>query len=212
MQLSIIIPVYKVEKYIRGTLDSIYNQNVNTNCFEVIVVNDGTPDSSMSIVDEFSVEQANLRIINQTNEGLSCARNVGLAIAKGDYIWFVDSDDQLSPNSIEQVLQNVTDAQTDIMGFDIIRVNEDTRDEEIQRVVIGSTNLYNRVCSCYELVGKIQDAPVQRFVFRHSFLSGNELTFYPHIIHEDQEFNARAFFLARKIMMVPITPYHYLVR
>ncbi len=107
MQLSIIIPVYKVEKYIRDTLQSIYRQQYDENLFEVIVINDGTPDDSMRIVAEFTNKHANLHIINQKNQGLSCARNAGLKIAQGEYVWFVDSDDTVTEESIVQVLESM---------------------------------------------------------------------------------------------------------
>ena len=94
-KLSIIIPVYKVEKYIARCLDSIFNQKVDDSLIEVIVVNDGTPDNSMQIVNSYVAMHRNLTIINQENQGLSVARNVGLAKATGDYVWFVDSDDWL---------------------------------------------------------------------------------------------------------------------
>lgn len=84
VNLSIIIPVYKVEKYIRKTLESILNQQYDDNVVEVIVVNDGTPDNSMTIVNEFKVRINNLIIVNQDNKGLSGARNTGLAKAKGE--------------------------------------------------------------------------------------------------------------------------------
>ena len=92
MILSIIIPVYKVEKYVRKTLESVFSENFSDNEVEVIVVNDGTPDRSMDIVNEF-VSHKSLRIINQENQGLSGARNTGIKAAKGKYVWFVDSDD-----------------------------------------------------------------------------------------------------------------------
>lgn len=104
MFLSIIIPIYKVENYICGTLESIYNQECAEDIFEVICINDGTPDGSMQIVGEFALKHANLHIINQENQGLSCARNAGLRIAKGDYIWFVDSDDQVADGSIKHLV------------------------------------------------------------------------------------------------------------
>ena len=88
MLLSIIIPVYNVEHYIKTTLQSVFNQNIDETSYEVIVINDGTPDNSMSIVTEFSKKHKNLSIISQDNQGLSCARNAGLQRAKGDYVWF----------------------------------------------------------------------------------------------------------------------------
>lgn len=93
--LSIIIPIYKAEDFIARCLDSIYNQGVNEDTFEVIAVNDGTPDGSMDIVGKYAKNHCNLRIFNKENGGVSTARNLGLDVAQGDYVLFVDADDEL---------------------------------------------------------------------------------------------------------------------
>ena len=93
MKLSIIIPVYNVEKFITRCLHSCVSQNLSINEFEIVVVNDGTRDNSMKFVSQFAEEYSNISIINQENKGLSAARNRGLSVAKGDYVWFVDSDE-----------------------------------------------------------------------------------------------------------------------
>ena len=215
MYLSIIIPIYKVEKYIRYTLDSIYNQNENEKSFEVICVNDGTPDNSMNIVEEFKILYKNLHIINQKNEGLSCARNAGLKIAKGDYIWFVDSDDTLEAQSISKVIHYIqSDPKTEIWGFNIVRVQEDNKKEKIEHIILKNKhfNLYDIPLQREKIIHKTHIAPVQRFIFKHSFLTKNNITFYPKIYHEDIEFMSRAFFLSKQIKFINYTPYRYLVR
>lgn len=215
MLLSIIIPIYKVEKYIRGTLESIYCQGCAEDKFEVICVNDGTPDNSMQIVNEFAVKHNNLHIINQENQGLSCARNAGLRIAKGDYVWFVDSDDRVAEQSLKQLGRIiVNEPDIDIFGFDIYKVQENSKTESIEQVVLRKKNnyLYSRGVNVNQLIHKIHIAPVQRFVFRKAFLDKFHLEFYPKILHEDKEFMVRAFFLARKVMLVNYSPYYYLVR
>lgn len=215
MYLSIIIPIYKVEKYIRYTLDSIYNQNANEKSFEVICVNDGTPDNSMNIVEEFKILYNNLHIINQKNEGLSCARNAGLKIAKGDYIWFVDSDDTLEAQSISKVIHYIqSDPKTEIWGFNIVRVQEDNKKGKIEHIILKhkNFNLYDIPLQREKIVHKTHIAPVQRFIFKHSFLTKNNITFYPKIYHEDIEFMSRAFFLSEQIKFINYTPYRYLVR
>lgn len=215
MYLSIIIPIYKVEKYICYTLDSIYNQNANEKSFEVICVNDGTPDNSMNIVEEFKILYNNLHIINQKNEGLSCARNAGLKIAKGDYIWFVDSDDTLEAQSISKVIHYIqSDPKTEIWGFNIVRVQEDNKKGKIEHIILKhkNFNLYDIPLQREKIVHKTHIAPVQRFIFKHSFLTKNGITFYPKIYHEDIEFMSRAFFLTKQIKFINYTPYRYLVR
>ena len=86
MILSIIIPIYNVEQFIAQCIESIYSQHFPLERFEVIAVNDGTPDHSMDIVKRFAAKYSNLQIINQENKGLSVARNTGMQYAKGDYV------------------------------------------------------------------------------------------------------------------------------
>lgn len=212
MKLSIIIPVYNVEQYVRDTLDSIYNQRYNENEFEVIVVNDGTPDRSMEIVSDFVKEHNNIHIINQTNQGLSCARNSGLNIAKGEYIWFVDSDDKLSSNSIKLVITNSQETPADILGYDLMLVNEKTHKKEIQNIVLKKKYIYDKYKNCFDVANYVHNAPIQRFLYKREFLKKNQLFFYPNIIHEDIEFNVRAFFRAQSILMKKESPYEYLIR
>ena len=110
-QLSIIVPVYNVEKYIYKCIDSLYHQGLSDDCFEIIIVNDGTLDTSMKIVSSFVDQHSNIKIINQENQGLSVARNNGLAQAEGDYILFVDSDDFIVDNSLGIILQNALNSK-----------------------------------------------------------------------------------------------------
>lgn len=107
MRLSIIIPVYKVEKYLTDCLDSIFCQNVPD--MEVIAVNDGSPDGSLDILRDYEKRNNNMRVIDQPNQGVSVARNAGLDAATGEYIMFVDPDDWLQP-TIAQLLDEAHDA------------------------------------------------------------------------------------------------------
>lgn len=212
MLLSIIIPIYNVEKYIAKTLESIFSQNINFNQVEIILVNDGTPDHSMIIVQQWIYKYPQIRVINQINQGLSCARNSGLKIASGKYIWFVDSDDTLANDSIEKVISCINKSTADIIGFDMVCIDESSKYEYIQPITIHNKNIYNKYYTWHDILGKIHNAPVQRFLYKHSFLKNNDLSFYPHIIHEDLEFNIRAFFLAKSIILKPFSMYRYLLR
>lgn len=103
MKISIIIPVYNVEKYIRKCLLSIYEQDLSECFYEVIVVNDGTTDDSMRIVKDFAIRHSNLRILEKENGGVSSARNEGLKAAKGDYVTFIDADDWIETGCLSNV-------------------------------------------------------------------------------------------------------------
>lgn len=215
MKLSIILPIYNVELYIGDTLKSIYSQKIDETLFELIAVNDGTPDNSMKIVNEFANVHNNLHIINQENQGLSCARNTGLNLAKGDYIWFIDSDDTLEKDSISKVIQNIQSTpDIEIWGFNIIRVQEINKEEKVEHIILQKKNfnLYNVSLQTKKIIHKTHIAPVQRFIFKHSFLTKNGITFYPKIYHEDIEFMSRAFFLTKQIKFINYAPYRYLVR
>ena len=113
--LSIIIPIYNVEEYIEKCLNSIYNQKADENLFEVIAVIDGSPDNSIEIVKHFAKKHSNIIIIDKENGGVSSARNIGIEKAEGKYITFVDPDDTLYSNSLEGILQVVSNKKPDII-------------------------------------------------------------------------------------------------
>ena len=92
IKLSIIVPIYNVEKYIRTCIESIFNQGLSDDNFELILVNDGTPDKSMEVISDIIQNHNNVQIINQPNQGPSIARNKGIQKATGKYLYFIDSD------------------------------------------------------------------------------------------------------------------------
>ena len=114
MMLSIIIPVYNVERYVEKCIRSCEMQDVTD--FELVVVNDGSTDNSLSIVEQVSKEYENIAIITQKNQGLSAARNAGLQVARGEYVWFVDSDDWIEPNCLGRITKKLKD------GLDILQL------------------------------------------------------------------------------------------
>lgn len=213
MKLSIIIPVYKVEKYIRECLSSIFCQNLDENV-EVIVVNDGTTDNSMAIVDEFAQCNNNLVLINQTNQGLSVARNVGLDYATGEYVWFVDSDDSIVEGSLQYLLNYISKYTADVIGFDMIAMWESDKRVQLLPIVTSShySNLYGNNLVRRNIIHKIHTAAVQRYLFRRSFIEMHKLRFLPNIIHEDVDFMGRTLFFAQNIRLERKTIYRYLQR
>ena len=98
---SIIVPVYNVEKYINECLSSLINQTYKN--IEIVVINDGSSDNSLSLIEEYSRIDDRIRVIDQKNMGLGYTRNVGIDNAVGDYILFVDSDDYISLNTCEEI-------------------------------------------------------------------------------------------------------------
>ena len=114
MLLSIIIPVYKTEKFIRQCLDSCLNQDIAPSEYEIICVDDGSPDQCGRILDEYCSKYANVSVIHKENGGVSSARNIGIEHAQGDYIWFIDSDDFIEFNSLATIKEYINCYNKDI--------------------------------------------------------------------------------------------------
>lgn len=122
-KISIIIPVYKVEKYLPRCLDSVMAQTFKD--FEVICVNDGSPDNCGAILQQYADKHHNFKVINQENRGLSAARNAAMPEAKGDYIAFIDSDDFIHPQFLEHLYNVQRQTQCDIVGCDFQKIKKD---------------------------------------------------------------------------------------
>lgn len=119
--LSVIVPVYKVEKYLNRCIDSIINQTYKN--LEIILVDDGSPDDSGRLCDEIAFQDDRIKVIHKKNGGLSSARNTGIEAAKGDYITFVDSDDWISLDIYKKCIDAVNEFDSDIIDFKTIYTN-----------------------------------------------------------------------------------------
>lgn len=122
IKLSIIVPVYNVAPYLRKCVDSLLSQDFED--YEIILVDDGSPDGCPQICDEYAKGHANIRVIHQTNAGLSAARNAGLKVAKGEYVCFVDSDDYWEKNVLGGLMAQVERDNLDVLRFGYQNVNE----------------------------------------------------------------------------------------
>ena len=112
-KVSVIIPVYNVEKYLSECLDSVVNQTLKD--IEIICVNDGSPDGSAAILEEYAQKDNRIKVITQENRGLSEARNSGLKIASGEYIAFLDSDDYIDLKFFEQLYKRGIESNSDVV-------------------------------------------------------------------------------------------------
>ena len=196
-KISIIIPVYNVEKYISQCLEScIYQDGVSYSEYEIIVVNDGTPDNSMEIVNKYkSMFPSLITVFEQTNSGLSVARNTGINIAKGEYVWFVDSDDWIIQGSLRQIIdklneyKNVDLLQIQAKQFDGVNTEKNYIYNYQVGILDGPDCIRNGGLPCCAVVT----------LCKTSFLKQNNIYFMPNILHEDNEFKPRAVYLAKSI-------------
>lgn len=135
-KISVIVPVYKVEKYLKRCVDSILAQTYTN--FELILVDDGSPDTCPAMCDEFAMQDNRIRVVHKKNGGLSDARNAGIDIATGEYIAFVDSDDYIAVDMCEQLLESILKYNADVAFCNYLRVDEahniGTEREQVQPI------------------------------------------------------------------------------
>ena len=128
-KISVIVPVYKVEPYIRKCVDSILGQTFSD--IQVILVDDGSPDQCGKICDEYAKQDSRVHVIHQENKGVSAARNAGISLAKGEYIMLVDSDDFITENMLEKMHDCIAESGSDIVicGINTFLDGEETEDK-----------------------------------------------------------------------------------
>ena len=130
MFLSFIVPIYNTEEYLGECLDSLLNQDITKDDYEIICVNDGSTDGSLEILRSYAQQYHNIRVIDKVNEGVSVARNTGLDAAIGDYIWMVDSDDFIKPNSLGIIRKELLTKEPDRLKVGTYTFNDTLNDEE----------------------------------------------------------------------------------
>ncbi len=192
MILSIIIPVFNVEKYVATCIESCYEQDLSIDEYELVVVNDGSTDGSLNVINNLSKMHTNLTVITKENGGLSSARNIGMERAKGEYYMFLDSDDWIEKKCLHNITEHLRTEKPDAMAIcaaDVID-DKDIRRQGYKdtRPIVGRDLFRNGVQVC---------APFA--IWNANFLKRNKLYFFEGIYHEDEEFTPRAFYLANKV-------------
>ena len=206
MDLSIIVPVYNVEKYIRTCIESIYKQGLDEDSFEVIIVNDGTPDRSMEMITDIIAAHQNIAVINQENQGLSDARNNGIKVAKGEYILMPDSDDILIENSLKPLLEKAMETKVDLVVADFLTMNDEEIDNFFNKEFKQPEPQFKKVVGeqiYLELLNPHQ-CFVWRTLYRREFLVTENLTSYPGIRYQDIPFTHECYLKANNCIRTNI--------
>lgn len=200
--ISVIVPIYGVEKYLEECIESIINQTYTT--LEVILVDDGSPDRCGEICDRYAQRDSRIIVIHQKNGGAAAARNAGLRIATGEYIAFVDGDDYLEPDAYEKMVAVLIENDADIVhgGFNYIYVNRTEIHNSSDEIIVFSAAQYliqfttDWTCTLSTIK-----------LFRHHVLSN---VFYEegHLI-DDEFFTYQGVMNARKIVYIPTVVYNY---
>lgn len=188
--LSIIIPIYNVEKFIGETLDSIVIWSDNRNDIEIIIVDDGSPDSSATIAYDYQLNHNNIRLIKQENKGLGGARNTGIENAKGKYVWFVDSDDWVVTENLPKMIEILEKEYPQAMA---ICANDMTLNNmAVQRYNFDGLPIWLPGSSMLTTGRFSFCAPFT--IYKRDYLNEKMLRFKEHLFHEDNEFTPRAYY------------------
>ena len=204
-KLSIIVPVYKVEQYIHKCVDSILNQNFKD--FELLLVDDGSPDNCGKICDEYAQKDERVKVIHKANGGLSDARNFGMEEAKGEYVSFIDSDDWVDENIYSESLKYMEENDLDIVCFDVTEVRTN---KNLVRHKFDSDKVFDAKDALYKiLVDEIDNSACNK-IFKRSIWK--DVRFPVGRRFEDVATTYKVFNNATKIGYIKKAYYYYLKR
>lgn len=206
MKLSVIIPIYNVENYLRRCLDSAIDLALSE--YEIVAVNDGSTDGSPAIAEEYASRYPDLfHLITTANGGLGHARNVGLSLAKGEFVLFLDSDDRLSPGALPEMLALLSD-DFDICFFDFITEDEQGRELSLTHGCNGPERF--SLASYPELLFDRPNA--WNKIWRRSLFSDCGVCFPDRMWYEDLATSPKLYLNTAKMRYVPKAWYRYLLR
>jgi len=213
VKLSIIVPIYNVEQYLRKCVDSLLNQNIPSSDYEIILVDDGSPDACPKICDNYAAAHKNVHVVHRENGGLSAARNSGIEVAQGEYVMFVDSDDYIKTNVLGGLLAQVERDKLDVLRYRLQYINPQYEvynpyksdpfkgNDYSEEPTDGVSFLNFRMnTQCYAWA----------FVLKRELLDG--CLFTPGIYFEDTDWAPRMLVRAKRVASTNTVVYNYLQR
>lgn len=214
MLLSIIVPLYNCENEIKRCLtsiiDNIENCNNHRNEIELIIVNDGSTDRSLNIAESAALPYSYIKIISQNNKGISGARNSGMDVAVGKYIWFIDGDDYITPDTISNLLEIILHNDLEILSFSFIHGSDDALSKH---QIKQNFNNISDIISGEEYIAKYQYSPYAwAYIFKKQLATDNNIHFMVGRTMEDTMFTTPLFLMATRFATVDAECYYYVIR
>lgn len=202
--ISVIVPIYKVEQYLNRCVDSILAQTFKD--FELILVDDGSPDNCGTICDKYAEKDSRVHVIHKLNGGLSDARNAGLDIMSGEYVMFVDSDDIIHPSTIEHLLKTLTEYDADICVGHIKRFTKDIKEFPSLN---GNVSVLSGREACFKLCTdeNIYFTTACGKLFKSTFFT--DILFPVGKIHEDEATIYKLLYAAKTVVKLDEEMYYY---
>lgn len=206
--VSVVIPVYNVEKYLVYCLESIKNQTYTN--IEIICINDGSTDNSLNILNEYSKKDSRIKVLSQPNQGQSIARNEAINITNGKYIYFLDSDDMIELNTLEITVKHLEERQLDILFFDGCAIFENN---ELEECYSKYKTMYKKNINCektltgFDMFAKLVSsnnyiASQCLYIFDKKLIVENDIRFKENSIHEDNLFTFKLLLSASKVAYI----------
>lgn len=206
--ISVIVPVYKVEHYLERCLDSIIGQSWAD--WELILVDDCSPDQSPAICDRYAARDERIRVVHlPRNLGLSGARNAGLALASGEYISFIDSDDWIDPRFFQSLWEQLMASDSDIAASAVISVDSEVHSE---RILAGQPIIYSQSQALENILtsnGQIRQVACNKLYRRELFERQPAIGYPEGKVHEDVLTTYKLISRAKQVVYVPTVAYYY---
>lgn len=203
-KISVIIPVYNVEQYLKKCIDSVFRQTFTE--FEIIAVNDGSMDTSLEILESYS--DTRIQVITQENQGLSGARNSGIKAAKGKYLIFLDSDDYLEKNALEELYKRAEHTDASIVVFRYQQVN----DEGEILYTSGVTDTFSKDQHFRRILSAQSSSMACDKMYKRSLWTEHGIVFPAKLYHEDVATVYKVFYYAKEINVIEEPFYKWLKR
>jgi glycosyltransferase involved in cell wall biosynthesis len=209
-KISIIVPIYKVEAYINKCVDSIIKQTYKD--FELILVDDGSPDNCGQICDEYAKNDNRIKVIHKENGGLSSARNVGLENARGEYIGFVDSDDYINEKMYEVMYKTADFHSSEVVICDFFNVNEDQRNDKNYSDEIYRIEHFTNIQALEQLYKSKPGTFVYAWnkLYKRSLFE--DIRFDNGRIYEDEFISHKILYKSNKVTFISNSLYYYVKR
>jgi len=207
MKLSIIIAAYNCEKYIKRCIYSCINQNYNIQNYEIIVIDDGSTDKTLSILNQLQKKVANLIVISQKNKGLGASRNIGIKYSQGTYLWFIDGDDYIATDVLDSIVRKIELEKLDVLALDYSIV-----DEEYNQISKNNSSFRidsNIVSgSCFYKDNYLQSY-TWLFLFKKKLFTENNIFFKEKINMQDSEILPKLLIHSKKVALYNTVCYYY---
>ncbi|MBB1070182.1 glycosyltransferase family 2 protein [Limosilactobacillus sp. RRLNB_1_1] len=210
MKISIIVPIYNVQNLLQKSLQSILDQSYKD--YEVILIDDGSTDESLKVARKFTKKDNRFRIYATSNQGLAAARNEGLKYITGPITYFMDADDQLSPNFLD-IMNGYFEKHPDVEVIHFTSSQVDHQLKSINSSVLVSEEILDNKEALIRLMEVIFQPTAWSYISRSSLIKENKLVFSRGRLFEDENFNAKLLSHAHRVSVLKFNkgPYYYLV-